>query len=82
LIDEATAAIDQKCEEALVSILSSIIISNSSVTGTTGTKVVEYQQQSSAVTVLMICHKQDGLKRLCDKELVMSHGSVESFRDL
>lgn len=89
LIDEATAAIDRNCEEALVSVISSLIsesrsntVMNNSATIDSNKSTSDKKYNGPPVTVLMICHKQDGLRRLCNKELILSHGTVESFYDI
>ena len=89
LIDEATAAVDDRCEAALVAAVSDLLslTTNTSNTSTTTSSTTTStgalnSRPSAPVTVLMICHKLGGLRSLCTKELTLSGGRIVGYTDI
>ena len=84
LIDEATAAVDDRCEAALIAAVSDLLFlttTTNSKTSTTTTGPTN-SRPSAPVTVLMICHKLGGLRSLCTKELTLAGGRVVGYTDI
>ena len=84
LIDEATAAVDDRCEAALVAAVSDLLsLTTTASNTTTSSSTGPINSRSSApVTVLMICHKLGGLRSLCTKELTLSGGRVVGYSNI
>jgi ABC-type multidrug transport system fused ATPase/permease subunit len=60
LIDEATAAIDPAAEAALVAVLAKYFAGAEGAFGNS-------RYLTHSPTLIMICHRKDGIRRLCDK---------------
>jgi ABC-type multidrug transport system fused ATPase/permease subunit len=97
IIDEATAAVDAFSEGMLQSVLKNFFglnvnkesngpsrarrRSSEESEGDKATDTVE-AEMCRRTTVLMICHKVDGIRSLCDYELKMTDGELEYYRDV
>ena len=87
LIDEATTAVDDRCEAALVAAVSDLLSLTTTTTSTSNSTAASTtspinSRPSAPVTVLMICHKLGGLRSLCTKELKLSGGKVVGYKDI
>jgi hypothetical protein len=69
LIDEATAAVDPAAEAALVSVLSKYFAGDTVSRSAGSASTVS--SPGRGCTLIMICHRKDGIRKLCNKVSVL-----------
>jgi ABC-type multidrug transport system fused ATPase/permease subunit len=84
IIDEATAAVDAYSEAMLRIVLRNLFGMESQSPHDNQTDNVDALEADlrRRTTLLMICHKEDGIRTLCNHELKMNDGSVEYFKQI